>query len=131
LRYRVDGAGWTSVDTGETIHAPSPGIARTGVTKLLERTPGVDESAVKPASFYGRAIEEVVKSLSTGREPEISGRRSLRATELAFASWESARRQGRVELPLEIEDNPLKAMIESGVFDVQTDENPREAKSDS
>jgi hypothetical protein len=98
---------------------------------LLERTPGIDESAIKAATFYERAIEEVVTALSTGREPEISGQRSLRATELAFASWESTRRQGRVDLPLEIEDNPLEAMIESGVFDVQRDHNRREATSDS
>jgi hypothetical protein len=45
----------------------------------------------------------------------MSARRALRATELIFATYESSRRRGRVELPLTIEDSPLLAMIEAGV----------------
>ena len=33
---------------------------------------------------------------------------------MIFGAWESARRRGRVEFPLDIEDNPLEAMVESG-----------------
>jgi len=35
-------------------------------------------------------------------------------TELIFAAWESSRRRARVDLPLDIEGNPLVEMIESG-----------------
>ena len=63
-----------------------------------------------------RAIEHVIESLDTGTEPELSAAHALRATEIIFGVWESARRRGRVDLPLDIEDNPLEAMVESGAL---------------
>jgi hypothetical protein len=99
---------------GETVHGPTPGLVRAGVGKVLERVPGVDARRVQPTTFVERAIEEAVDALHEGREPVISGRRVLPATELPFAAWESVRRRGRVDLPLEIDDNPLEAMVESG-----------------
>jgi len=46
----------------------------------------------------------------------LSGRRALRATELIFATYESSRRRGRVDLPLDIDDSPLLAMMaEQGI----------------
>lgn len=60
------------------------------------------------------AAEIVVRSLETGDEPIISAERALGATEIVFGIWESSRRRGRVEPPLEIEDNPLAELIESG-----------------
>ena len=51
--------------------------------------------------LVGRGILDLVDALRTGREPELSGRRALQATELIFATYESSRRGGRVELPLE------------------------------
>jgi UDP-N-acetylglucosamine 3-dehydrogenase len=56
-------------------------------------------------------IRDLIDALKTGREPELSGRRALQATELIFATYESSRRRGRVDLPLEIEDSPLIAML--------------------
>ena len=120
LRYRVDGRGWTTVETTDSIHGPEKGLARAGAMKILERAPVVDEGRLDRPTFYERAIEEVVTAMAEGREPEISGERSLRATEVAFAAWESARRRGRVDFPLDIENNPLEAMVESGVFDLDT-----------
>ena len=40
----------------------------------------------------------------------------LRATELIFATYESSRRRGRVDLPLAVEDSPFLSMVESGVM---------------
>ncbi|NLE43843.1 MAG: gfo/Idh/MocA family oxidoreductase, partial [Chloroflexi bacterium] len=57
------------------------------------------------------AILDVIDALKTGREPELSARRALRATELIFATYESSRSRCRVELPLTIEDSPLLAML--------------------
>lgn len=57
------------------------------------------------------AILDLIDALKTGREPMLSGRRALRATELIFAAYESSRRRGRVDLPLEIEDSPLQDML--------------------
>ncbi len=56
-------------------------------------------------------VLDLVAALEDGREPELSGRRALRATELIFGTYESSRRRGRVDLPLEIEDSPLQAML--------------------
>ena len=61
-----------------------------------------------------RAVEHVVASLDAGVEPDLSAARALKSTEIIFAVWESARRRGRIDLPLDIEDNPLEAMVESG-----------------
>jgi predicted dehydrogenase len=64
--------------------------------------------------YITRAILDVVESLKTGREPELSARRALRATELIFATYESCRRRARVDLPLEVDDSPFLSMVESG-----------------
>ena len=91
LRYRRYGAGdWQAVDCGEEgVHGPG---------------------------YVERAIADVVRALIDGKESELCAKNALRATELIFASWESARRRGRVDLPLTITDNPLHAMVESGAL---------------
>ena len=61
-----------------------------------------------------RAIRDLVDALKTGREPELSARRALQATELIFATYESSRRRGRVDLPLTIDDSPFLSMLEAG-----------------
>ena len=45
-------------------------------------------------------VADLLDALRAGREPELSGARALRATELIFATYESSRRRGRVDLPL-------------------------------
>lgn len=89
LRVRRAGAaGWEVVDCGrEGLHGPG---------------------------YIDRAVADVIAALRTGREPELSARRALQATEIIFAAYESSRRRGRVDLPLEIEDNPLDAMVSAG-----------------
>ena len=62
--------------------------------------------------FVKRGVLDLIDALKTSREPELSGRRALQATELIFATYESSRRRGRVDLPLEIEDSPLADMLE-------------------
>lgn len=60
------------------------------------------------------AILDLVEALKTGREPELSARRALQATELIFATYESSRRRGRIDLPLDIEDSPFLTMLQNG-----------------
>ena len=60
------------------------------------------------------AVLDLVDALKSGREPELSGHRALRATELSFATYESSRKRGRVDLPLTIDDSPLASMLEAG-----------------
>jgi predicted dehydrogenase len=59
-----------------------------------------------------QGVLDLIDALMAGREPELAGARALRATELIFATYESSRRRGRVDLPLEIEDSPLLAMLQ-------------------
>ena len=54
-----------------------------------------------------RGVLDLIDALKAGREPELSARRALRATELIFATYESSRRGGRIELPLEALESPF------------------------
>jgi len=114
LRLRR-GDGWTRVDTDrEGIHSASPSRLERVRNLLAERLPLVTTDDGPSATYTERAVAEVVNALETGRPPEIGGREALRSTELIFASWESARRRARIDLPLDIEDNPLESMVETG-----------------
>lgn len=74
----------------------------------------VGEAGIHGPGFHEAAIEHLVTALDEGTEPELSGRNALRASELIFGAWESSRRRGRVDFPLDIDGNPLVSMIESG-----------------
>ena len=58
-----------------------------------------------------KGIIDLVEALKEGREPELSASRAYRAAELTFATYESSRKRGRVDLPLEIDDSPLLEML--------------------
>lgn len=82
---RQGGSGWESIDTaGEHLHGPG---------------------------YHERGVADAVAALRAGREPELSARRALNATEIIFAIYESSRRRARVDLPLTIADNPLTSMV--------------------
>ena len=65
------------------------------------------------SELVGRGVLDLIDALKTGREPELSARRALRATELIFATYESSRRGGRVELPLEALESPFPGVAPS------------------
>lgn len=54
-------------------------------------------------------VKEAVESLKEGREPELSSHKVLRATEVIFATYESARVGGRIDLPLLADDVAILA----------------------
>jgi predicted dehydrogenase len=62
------------------------------------------------------AMLDLLDALENGREPELSGRRALRASELIFATYESSRKRGRVDLPLTVDDNAYHALLERGAL---------------
>lgn len=62
------------------------------------------------------SVLDLIDCLKTGREPVLSGRKALQATELIFATYESSRRRAGIYLPLEIEDSPLLSMLEAGMI---------------
>ncbi|MWG35824.1 Gfo/Idh/MocA family protein [Halomarina oriensis] len=113
LRYRRDGGKWKTVKTDDSIHGPAYSLPRAGARKVVQKLPVLSDRTFDKTTFYERAIEEVVTALDEEREPEISGRNALAGTELVYASWESSRRRGRVNLPIDIDDNPLDEMIEA------------------
>jgi predicted dehydrogenase len=92
LRLLGHGEGWANLPVSEDIH-------------------GLDK--------VGRGVLDLIDALKNGREPELSGRRALRATELIFATYESSRRRARVDLPLDIEDSPFLSMVEAGQVAVE------------
>lgn len=59
-------------------------------------------------------VHELIDALKTDRESELSGEKALRATEMIYATYESSRQRARIDLPLQIDDSPLHAMINSG-----------------
>jgi len=72
------------------------------------------ERPVPPKDETTLAILDSVECFGTDREPELSSRKALQATELIFATYESARRRARVYLPLETEDSALLTMLDEG-----------------
>lgn len=83
---------------GETLHRADPDADRFG------------------SRFIDRAVDEVVDALRHGRRSELDGRTGLNTAEILFGGYESVRRRGRVDVPLDIDDNPLEALIESGAL---------------
>ena len=80
-------AAWEILDTGENIH---------------------DDKAIY------RGIADLLACLDTGAVPQLASARALRATEIIFATHESARRRGRVDLPLPPGPCAMLSMLASG-----------------
>lgn len=92
---RSDQTNWEKIDTGEG-----------GLGGLTNGYP-----------YMIRAIGDAVDAFVEGYESELSAKNSLKTAEIIFGAYESARRRGRVDLPLEIDDNPLVSMVEAGDLD--------------
>lgn len=60
------------------------------------------------------SVLDLVHCIKTGREPELSGRKALQATELIFATYESSRRRAKIHLPLTTDDSALLTMVANG-----------------
>jgi predicted dehydrogenase len=76
-------------------------------------TRGVDPAVIAGTSA---AIEDLVESLSSGSEPQLSARHGVAGAELIFATYESSRSRMRVELPLDRHDNALLAGLAAGFW---------------
>jgi predicted dehydrogenase len=88
LRIRRNGqTDWEVIDTGENIH---------------------DDQAIY------RGIADILRCLDAGTVPQLASERALRATEIIFATHESARRRGRVDLPLPAGPCAMLSMLASG-----------------
>lgn len=88
LRIRRAGqAGWEELDTRESIH---------------------DDQAIH------RGIADLLRCLDTGDRPQLASENALRATEIIFATHESSRRRGRVDLPLPPGPDAMLTMLGTG-----------------
>jgi predicted dehydrogenase len=64
--------------------------------------------------WVARGVLDLVEALKVGRQAQLSAQRALAATEMIFATYESSRRRGRIDLPLTIEDSPFLSMAAQG-----------------
>lgn len=119
--------GWKTVHAGEnmwgdTVHR----LPKAAAAKLSRAVPGLSGDPFGTPSHVERAIEDVVDAVRRDGRSELHAGRALRSTELIFACWESVRRRGRVEFPLDVEDNPLEALVEAGDLPVGRDDGAGE-----
>ena len=76
--------------------------------KEFESVPAPDHMDAGPS--IDRAIESAVSAVRRGGRSPLCAENALRATELIFAGYESARKRARIDLPLDIKDNPLASL---------------------
>lgn len=113
--FNGSSGGWTTVDAdGDDVHSPNWSKPRMAALKIAERVSFLPEEWVKHSTFIDRAIADVVDALDSGRKPELAAENVVQSTELIFACWEAARRRTKVELPLDVDGNPLEEMVEDG-----------------
>lgn len=98
LELQCDGTAETIDVGGETIHG-TPGDGDRFGSRLQDRSIGA-----------------VVSTLRNDGESQLNGRIGLNTAEILFGGYESVRRRERVDLPLDIDDNPLEQMVESGAL---------------
>ncbi|WP_436926276.1 Gfo/Idh/MocA family protein [Halosimplex amylolyticum] len=117
LSYRQDGGSWQPVDTGpDRRYQPEPGTLRRGTEVVARKVSERVADRVGVTTYTERAVEDVVSALRSGGTSPLDAEFALDADELIFAAWESARRRGRVDLPLDVDDNPLESMVDSGAL---------------
>lgn len=98
LELQQDGTRTTIDVGGETIHGTPADGDRFG------------------SRLHTRTIEAVVDALQNNEESQLCGQVGLNTAEILFAGYESVRRRKRVDLPLDIDDNPIEQMVDSGAL---------------
>lgn len=62
------------------------------------------------------AMADALNAYRSAGTSRLAASNALNATEIIFAAYESVRRRGRVELPLDVGDHPLEAMVADGTL---------------
>jgi predicted dehydrogenase len=98
------------------LHNRSPHLRLRGAGDAKKWTP---EGASLAEGLHGmlaidRALADVADCLESGAEPELSSHKAIRSTEIIFATYESSRRRGRIDLPLTTEDSAFLSMLAAG-----------------
>jgi predicted dehydrogenase len=124
-RRSVMGAAQRIIGTDGIIEVAAPGSR----LRLMNATSsGWQEIPVKDDArgidnAVSAAIADKLRCLETGDEPLLSSHKAIRTSELIFGTYESARRRARIDLPLEIDDNPLHALLDAGEIVPRTPSN--------
>jgi predicted dehydrogenase len=84
--------------------APHLRLRRKGETEM---SPVEAEGGLHGDQAVAVGVVDLLNALSAGTTPLLDVSNALPTTEIIFATYESSRRRGRVDLPLEIEDHPL------------------------
>ncbi|MFC6963231.1 Gfo/Idh/MocA family protein [Halocatena marina] len=66
--------------------------------------------------LHDRAVSDIISALQHEDESQLCGRIGLNTAEILFAGYESVRRRKRIDLPLDLDDNPIEQMVESGAL---------------
>ncbi len=74
-----------------------------------------DKETDNPACMAG-VVNDIVLGLEKKAKPQLHVEKALRTTELIFGLYESSRRRGRVDLPLDVDDSPFVSMLNEGVI---------------
>ena len=74
----------------------------------------IERTSYETEHSFRNSAQAVIDGLESGESPGHCAENALKVTEIIFAMYESSRRRGRIDLPLDISDNPLTAMVESG-----------------
>jgi predicted dehydrogenase len=120
------GAGTDALGGSEVYHrlVGSEGVIETHADHCSDETlrvrrhddPSWTAVETEPVNAVAGGLADALAALEDGTDPALGARNALRATEVIFGTYESARSRARVDLPLEIEDNPLASMVESGAL---------------
>jgi predicted dehydrogenase len=102
--------GWIEVD-GDRGRDGGP----SGWRIWAEGQAGWEEHVIEQeANAFGLEIEEMLRWIEQGGEHLLSGQSARADTEVLMAVYESARQRSAIELPLNVQENPLEAMVEAG-----------------
>jgi len=83
--------------------------ARSNGWKVIEG--GSENDGIHGDVHIDRGIADAIDALQNHRKPLLSADNALQATEIIFATYESSRRGGRVDLPLDVDDSALAARL--------------------
>ena len=98
--------GIVDVGGGAPVRMLREGSSEWEVPDLSDVTPKGNDTTL--------SVLDLIDSVKTGREPELSGRKALQATELIFATYHSSRERAKITLPLTAEDSALLTMVANG-----------------
>lgn len=106
LRIDVDDGPMLELDRGGSREAVDVG------GETMHGTP--DDEGRYGSVLQDRSVASVVDALEDGTESPLAGRIGLNTSEIVFAGYESVRRRGRVDLPLDVADNPFESLVADG-----------------